>query len=168
MAGIRTDDTGAERGVLRHGGNGAEDGEGVPAFRILSDPDSVNPPGVGRMRYSQRPPRSISVTVSGPGVMAEIEGEAHEDRSALPLGSVIQDHTAAPLIPLPHHDAGTIVVHGVGIAAVELGGDIVGDDRCVEVMPRAFPDSGVARQRPHTVPIARMSASDIAKRIRSG
>ena len=62
---------------------------------------------------------------------------------ALPLCPVVEDHPAAALVTLPYYDAGTRVVHGVRIAAIQRLGDILGDYRRIEIVPRAFPDAGV-------------------------
>ena len=58
-------------------------------------------------------------------------------------------------------------MHGVGIAAIQRCGHVLGDDGGVQVVPRAFPDAGVVGQRFHAVPVARMGTADLAKWIRS-
>ena len=87
---------------------------------------------------------------------------------ALPLCAVVEDHPAAALIAMPYDDAGAAIMHGVGVAAIEGRGDILSDDRRIEIVPRAFPDAGVIGQRSHSVSIARMVAADLAEWIRSG
>src|SRR5688572_17190976 len=87
---------------------------------------------------------------------------------ALPLCPVVEDHPAAAFIAVPYDNAGTAIMHGVGITAIERGGNLLGDDRRIEIVPRAFPDAGVVSQRSHAVPIAGMVATDLAEWIRSG
>src|SRR3954447_12280541 len=87
---------------------------------------------------------------------------------ALPLCSVVEDHAAAALIALAYDDARAAVMHGVGIAAIQRGSDVLGDDRRIEIVPRAFPDARIVSHRSHTVPIAGMVAADLAERIWSG
>src|SRR5215204_1994367 len=87
---------------------------------------------------------------------------------ALPLCPVVEEYPSAALIAVPYDNTGTPIMHGVGIAAIERGGDVLGDDRRIEIVPRAFPDAGVVSHRSHAVPIARMVAANLAERIRSG
>src|SRR5215207_5651560 len=87
---------------------------------------------------------------------------------APPLCPVVEDHPAAPLIALAYDDTGTPIMHGVGVAAIQRAGDVLGDDRRIEIVPRAFPDSGVVSHRSHAMPVAGMVAADLAKWIRSG
>ena len=87
---------------------------------------------------------------------------------ALPLCPVVQDYPAATLVSMPNDDTGTPVVHGIRVAAIERGGDVLGDDRRIEIVPRAFPDAGVVGQRSHAMPITGMVAPDFAEWIRSG
>jgi len=101
-------------------------------------------------------------------------GTQHDTRSFirhvptfLPLRPVVEDHPAAPLIALAYDDTGTPIMHGVGVAAIQRGGDVLGDDRGKEIVPRAFPDAGVVSQRSHAVAIAGMIAADLAEWIRS-
>src|SRR5215212_4717586 len=87
---------------------------------------------------------------------------------ALPLCPVVEEYPSAALIALPYDNTGTPVMHGVGIAAIERGGNVIGDDRRIEIVPRAFPDAGVVCQRSHAMPIAGMVAANLTERIRSG
>src|SRR5688500_19541602 len=94
-------------------------------------------------------------------------GTQHDTRSFirhvptfLPLRPVVEDHPAAALIAVPYDDAGAAIVHGVGVAAIERRGDVLGDDRRVEIVPRAFPDAGVVGQRSHAVASAGRLACD--------
>ena len=59
-------------------------------------------------------------------------------------------------------------MHGVGVAAIERRGNPLGDDRRIEIVPRAFPDAGVVGQRSHAVAIAGMIATDLAEWIWTG
>src|SRR5215218_6938030 len=87
---------------------------------------------------------------------------------ALPLCPVVEEYPSAALIAVPYDNTGTPIMHGVGVAAIERGGDVIGDDRRIEIVPRAFPDARVVCQRPHAMSIAGMVASDLAEWIRSG
>jgi hypothetical protein len=87
---------------------------------------------------------------------------------ALSLCPVVEDYSAAPLITVPYDDTRTPVMHGVGIAPIKRRSDILGEDRRIEIVPRAFPDAGVVSQRSHTVAIAGVVAADLAEWIRSG
>jgi hypothetical protein len=87
---------------------------------------------------------------------------------ALPFCPVVEDYPATALIAMPYDNTRTPIVHGIGVAAIQRGSDVVGDDRCIEIVPRAFPDAGVISQRFHAVPIAGMVAADLAEWIRSG
>src|SRR5829696_3077324 len=87
---------------------------------------------------------------------------------ALPFCPVVEDYPATALIAVPYDNTRTPIVHGIGVAAIQRGGDVGGDDRCIEIVPRAFPDSGVISQRFHAVPIAGMVAADLAEWMRSG
>ena len=87
---------------------------------------------------------------------------------ALPLRPVVEDHAAAALITLAYDDTRAAIMHDIGVAAIQRGGDVFGDDRRIEIVPRAFPDAGVVSHRSHAVPIAGMVAADLTERIRSG
>src|SRR5215217_5292270 len=86
---------------------------------------------------------------------------------ALPFRSVVEDHPTAAFIAVPYDNTGTSIVHGVGVAAIQRGGNVLGDDRRVKIVPRAFPDPRVIGQRSHAVSIAGMVAADLAEWIRS-
>src|SRR5215218_6344750 len=87
--------------------------------------------------------------------------------SPLPLRPVVEDHPTAALITLAYDDTRAAVMHDIGVAAIQRGGDVLGDDRRVEIVPRAFPDAGMVSHRSHAVPIAGMVAANLAERIRS-
>jgi hypothetical protein len=87
---------------------------------------------------------------------------------ALPFCPIVEDYPTAALIAVSYDNTRTPIVHGIGVAAIQRGGHVVGDDRCIEIVPRAFPDAGMIRQRLHAVPIAGMVAADLAEWIRSG
>src|SRR5215211_2204877 len=86
---------------------------------------------------------------------------------ALSLCPVVKDHSAAALVAVPYHDAGTPVIHGVRFPAIQRLGNLLGDDRRIEIVSRAFPDAGIVGQRSHAVPIAGMVAADLAEWIRA-
>src|SRR5215210_7407953 len=86
---------------------------------------------------------------------------------ALPVRPVVDEHPTAALIAVPYDNTGTSIVHGVGVAAIQRGGNVVGDDRRVKIVPRAFPDTRVIGQRFHAMPIAGMVAADLTEWIRS-
>ena len=88
--------------------------------------------------------------------------------SALPLRPVVEKHPTAALVTVPDDDTGTPIMHDVGVATIERGGDVLRDDRRVEIVSGAFPDTGVVSQRFHSVPIAGMVAADLAEWIWSG
>src|SRR5918994_6276892 len=92
----------------------------------------------------------------------------HPRVPALSLCPVVEDHPAAALVAVPHHDTGTSVMHGVRIAAIQRLGDILRDDRRIEIVPWAFPDPGMVCQRSHAVPIAGMVAANLAEWIWTG
>src|SRR5215217_6566046 len=87
---------------------------------------------------------------------------------ALPFCPVVEDYPTAALIAVSYDNTRTPIVHGIGVAAIQGGGHVFGDDRCIEIVPRAFPDARMIRQRFHAVPIAGMVAADLAEWIRSG
>src|SRR5918998_1916739 len=84
---------------------------------------------------------------------------------ALSLRSVVEDHPAAALVAVPYHDTGTPVMHGIRVATIQRRGDVLGNDRRIEIVPRAFPDAGVVGQWSHAVPITGMIAADLAEWI---
>src|SRR5215213_10741160 len=86
---------------------------------------------------------------------------------ALPLYPVVEEYPSAALIAVPYDNTGTPIMHGVGIAAIERGGDVLGDDRRIEIVPRAFPDAGVVSHRSHAVPIARMRSEEHTSELQS-
>ena len=87
---------------------------------------------------------------------------------ALSLRPVVEDHPTTALITVPYDDTRTPVMHGVGVAPIKRRSDIFGEDRRIEIVPRAFPDARVVSQRSHTVAIAGVVAADLAEWIRSG
>ena len=83
MARVGTGDAGAECGPRGHSRHRAEQGEGIPALGILVDPDGVDAARVRRLRHRQSAGSGAAGRVPCPGVMAEIEGEAHGTRSGV-------------------------------------------------------------------------------------
>ena len=62
---------------------------------------------------------------------------------ALPLRPVVEEHSTAALIAVPYDNTGPPIMHDVGIATIERGRDVIGDDRRIEIVPRALPNTGV-------------------------
>ena len=83
MTRIGTGDAGAEVRPLSHRRDRAENGEGIPAFRVLARPDGVNARHIGGLRNVQCLPRSVTFGVPNPRVMTEIEREAHARKPRL-------------------------------------------------------------------------------------
>ena len=72
------------------------------------------------------------------------------------------------LVAVADDDALGAVVHGEGVAALEVVGGRLGDHLGEEVVAGAFPDAGVTVERLHAVAIAGVGAADLAEGVRPG